>query len=113
MVDGWSLPDDPARLFSEGKFHHVAIIAGTNADEGTLLGGPPVHNLAALRKWADQQFGNEAEAMLAAYPAATDGEAYDAAAHASGDYLFLQGTRWCCEQRPKRIPRPISINSRA
>jgi len=48
---------DPARLFPERQIHHVAIIAGTNADEGTLLGGPPVHNLAALHKWAEQQFG--------------------------------------------------------
>jgi para-nitrobenzyl esterase len=93
VVDGWSLPDDPARLFSQGKFHNVALIAGTNADEGTLLGGPPVKNLASLRKWGEQQFGPQVEAMLAAYPAATDADAYDAATHASGDFLFLQGTR--------------------
>src|SRR5579864_2622124 len=93
IVDGWSLPDDPARLFAQGKFHHAALIAGTNAGEGTLLGGPPVHNLAALRKWAGQQFPQRADAMLAVYPAATDAEAYDAATHASGDFLFLQGTR--------------------
>ncbi len=105
MVDGWSLPDDPARLFSEGKFHHVAIIAGTNADEGTLLGGPPVHDLAALRKWAQEQFGAEADAMLAAYPAATDADAYDAAARTSGDYLFLQGTRSILRAAAKANPK--------
>jgi para-nitrobenzyl esterase len=105
VVDGWSLPDDPARLFSEGKFHHVAIIAGTNADEGTLLGGPPVHNLDALRKWAQEQFGTQADGMLAAYPAATDTEAYDAATHASGDYLFLQGTRSVLRAAAKANPK--------
>jgi para-nitrobenzyl esterase len=93
VVDGWSLPDDPARLFSQGKFHNVALIAGTNADEGTLAGGPPVTNLASFRKWAEQQFGPQVEALLAAYPAATDGEAHDAATHASGDFQFLHGTR--------------------
>jgi len=29
VVDGWALPDDPARLFSTGKFHNAALIAGT------------------------------------------------------------------------------------
>ena len=53
VVDGVVLPDDPARLFSMGNFANVPLIAGTNADEGTLLGGPPVHNLADLRKFVE------------------------------------------------------------
>jgi para-nitrobenzyl esterase len=93
VVDGVVLPDDPARLFRTGKFAHVGLIAGTNADEGTLLGGPPVHNLADLRKYAQKTFGAQTDALLALYPAATDAEAYDAAAHAAGDYAFLHGTR--------------------
>ena len=105
VVDGWALPDDPARLFSEGKFHHVALIAGTNADEGTLMGGPPVHNSAALRKWAEQQFPQQADAMLAVYPAATDADAYDAATHASGDYQFLLGTRLVLRAAAKANPK--------
>src|SRR5260370_10200534 len=85
VVDGSVFPDDPARLYSTGKFHNVALIAGTNADEGTLMGGPPVRNLAQLRKWAEKQFGSQADGMLAVYPAATDADAYAAAAQASGD----------------------------
>jgi para-nitrobenzyl esterase len=93
IVDGWVVPDDPARLFAQGKFQHVALIAGTNADEGTLMGGPPVRNIAALRKWADKQFIGQSNRLLEIYSAASDAEAYDAAAHAAGDFLFLQGTR--------------------
>ena len=93
VVDGVVFPDDPARLFSTGKFAHVGLIAGTNADEGTLLGGPPVHNLVQLRKFAEKTFGSQTDGLLALYPASTDAEAYDAAAHASGDYEFLHGTR--------------------
>ena len=55
VVDGYVLPDDPGRLFAEGKVQNVALIAGTNADEGTLLGGPPVKNIADLHKWAAKQ----------------------------------------------------------
>jgi para-nitrobenzyl esterase len=93
VVDGYVFPDDPARLFLEGKAHHVALIAGTNADEGTLMGGPPVKNAAALHKFAEKQFGPKAEAMLAAYPAAGDADAFAAAVAETGDWQFLQGTR--------------------
>jgi para-nitrobenzyl esterase len=93
VVDGVVLPDDPARLFSTGKFAHVGLIAGTNADGGTLLSGPPVQNLTQLRKYAEKTFGSQTDSLLAVYPAATDADAYDAAAHASGDYEFLHGTR--------------------
>jgi para-nitrobenzyl esterase len=101
VVDGWALPDDPAKLFADGKFNNVALIAGTNADEGTLLGGPPVHNVAQLRKYVEKTFGGRSDAILAAYPATSDAEAYDAAAHASGDYVFLQGTRSVLRQVSK------------
>ena len=93
VVDGVVLPDDPARLFAAGKFAHVALIAGTNADEGTLMGGPPVHNLADLRKFAQKTYGSQTDGLLAVYPASSDADAFDAAAHMQGDYVFLQGTR--------------------
>ena len=92
-VDGTVLPDDPARLFSSGKFHHVSLIAGTNADEGTLLGGPPVRNVAQWNKFAAKQFGPRAEAAAKVYPVSADADAYDAAVHVSTDWVFLQGTR--------------------
>jgi para-nitrobenzyl esterase len=93
VVDGWVIPDDPARLFAAGKFHHVALIAGTNADEGTLLGGPPVHSLEQYRKWAAEKTGPLAQRLLSLYPASTDADAHAAAAEAQGDLLFLYGTR--------------------
>jgi para-nitrobenzyl esterase len=93
VVDGWVIPDDPARLFATGKFHHVALVAGTNADEGTLMGGPPVHTVAQYRKWAAEKVGAFADRLLSLYPASTDAEAYAAAAKSSGDLVFLYGTR--------------------
>jgi len=93
VVDGWAIPDDPARLFSTGRFHHVALIAGTNRDEGTLMGGPPVRNLDQLHKWASDKVGQMSDSLLTLYPAATDADAHAAAAQASGDLLFLYGTR--------------------
>jgi para-nitrobenzyl esterase len=105
IVDGVVLPDDPARLFETGKFAHVPLIAGTNADEGTLMGGPPVSNLAALRKFAAKTFGPQTDGLLALYPAASDGEAHDVAARASGDNLFLMGTRSVLRAAAKANPK--------
>jgi para-nitrobenzyl esterase len=107
VVDGWVIPDDPARLFSTGKFHHVALVAGTNADEGTLLGGPPVRNLAQYRKWAAEKVGPLAERLLSLYPASTDAEAHAAAAQAWGDLVFLYGTRAVLRAASK-LPRKVA-----
>lgn len=104
VVDGWVILDDPARLFSAGKFHHVALLAGTNADEGTLMGGPPVRSLAEFRKWGEQKFGPQPDRLLALYPAATDAEAHAAAAQASGDLTFLYGTRCVLRAAAKANP---------
>lgn len=93
VVDGWAIPDDPARLFSSGKFHHVPLIAGTNADEGTLMGGPPVRNLEQLRKWAGEKFADQTGTLLSLYPAAADADAHRVATQIQGDLLFLHGTR--------------------
>jgi len=104
VVDGYVLPDDPARLFAEGKFHHVALIAGTNADEGTLMGGPPVRNLEQYRKWATQKFPGHESKLLALYQAASDAEAHAAAAKASTDAVFLYGTREVLRAAAKANP---------
>jgi para-nitrobenzyl esterase len=110
VVDGYVLPDDPARLFASGTFHHVDLIAGTNADEGTLMGGPAVRSLDALQKWAAKQFPSQAAGMLAVYPAASDAEAYNAAAQAYGDFLFLQGTRYVLQANAKRDPKTFQYH---
>jgi para-nitrobenzyl esterase len=104
VVDGWVIPDDPARLFAAGKFHHVALLAGTNADEGTLLGGPPVQTVAQYRTWAAEKVGAFADRLLTLYPASADAEAHAAAAQSSGDLLFLYGTRSVLRAASKANP---------
>jgi para-nitrobenzyl esterase len=92
IIDGVVLPDEPARLFTSGKFHNVSLIAGTNRDEGTMFVGQ-VKDQATLRTWANQQFGSGAEGIMKAYGAAGDSEAHAVGAQMHGDWLFLQGTR--------------------
>jgi para-nitrobenzyl esterase len=92
-VDGKVLPDDPARLYLTGKFQHVALIAGTNADEGSLMGGPPVKNVAQFKDWLGKQFGERATDALKVYAVNSDSDAHNVAEHVTSDWVFLQGTR--------------------
>jgi para-nitrobenzyl esterase len=104
MIDGAVVPDDPARLFTSGKFHNVSLIAGTNRDEGTLF-GLPLKDEAALHTWADKRFGSSAEKILKAYGAAGDAEARAVAAQIEGDWVFLQGTRLVLRAVSKMNPQ--------
>lgn len=36
-VDGDYLPDHPARLLAQGRFHDVSIVTGVNLHEGRLV----------------------------------------------------------------------------
>ena len=105
VVDGYVLPDDPGRMIAQGKIQNVALIAGTNADEGTLAGGPPVKNLADLQKYAAKQFGAHTSALLALYPAASDAEAHSVAEHIMTDFSFLQGTHLVLNAASKANPK--------
>ena len=105
IVDGKTLPDDPALLFSAGKFPSVALIAGTNADEGTLFGGPPVRDRAALSQKLVKQFGDHSDRVLATYPSVTDASANDTSTRMLGDVLFLQGTRSVLNAASKANPK--------
>lgn len=93
IVDGVIVPDDPALLFEQGKFHKVAVLAGTVSDEGTMF-ARSVRAIAPAKTWIER----------ATLPSAVDklqqqyGLTSDAAANASfaaifGDANFVMGTR--------------------
>ena len=44
VVDGYVVPDHPAKVFAQGKQHDVPLLVGWNVDEGTLFA-------ARLVKW--------------------------------------------------------------
>ena len=100
--------------FPSGKFHHVALIAGTNADEGTLLGGPPVTDLAQLREVGREKVGPLADRLLTrCIRQPTDADAHAAAAAASGDLVFLYGTRSVTARRVQAESEHVSISVHA
>ncbi|MCA9489124.1 MAG: carboxylesterase family protein [Myxococcales bacterium] len=93
-VDGEVLPDRPSTLLAAGRHAGVPYIIGTNADEGTFFSDDALAATAAdYEAQIRQLFGDEADAVLAAYPAAgfdTPLAAYDAALR---DLAFVCPTR--------------------
>lgn len=64
IVDGWVVPEQPAKIFADGKQAPVTVLAGSNADEATVFGhgGPTTvaeykeYLLRDTREYADQEF---------------------------------------------------------
>lgn len=71
IVDGWVIPDQPYRLFAEGKQNRVPVLVGFNSDEGTTLGAADA--LPATAEAYESQvrsvYGDFADMMLEVYPA--------------------------------------------
>jgi len=74
VFDGDVLPGDQYELYQAKKFNDTPVLIGTNSDEGALFAQPGV-TAASFVKLVREGFGAHAEAILAAYPHATDAEA--------------------------------------
>jgi para-nitrobenzyl esterase len=80
VIDGVFYPKDPAQIFARGQQNKVAILAGSNKDEGTFFLQPTT--AAAWTERVRLRFGDRAADYLKLYPAGSDDEAtrsqYDA-----------------------------------
>lgn len=76
LIDGYVLPSDPYSVFTRGEENQVPILAGSNADEGTLLGKPPA-SAAAFSEQARLQYGDRAHSFLNLFPANSDEQAVE------------------------------------
>ena len=84
IVDGWVVPEQPAKIFAEGRQARIPVLVGSNADEATVFGPGPA-NLSAYRKFLQADTGVYADQELQAWPASTD-------ADVRAQYLNLQST---------------------
>ena len=93
VVDGIELPDQPRTLFESGRFHRVPTIVGFMHDEGagqfitrSFASGV---TLAQYESWLSTEFGPDASAVQAHYPAADFALPFDAMAQVVGDGQFV------------------------
>jgi para-nitrobenzyl esterase len=83
IVDGWIVPEQPAKIFAQGRELHVPVLAGSNADEATVFGHGGPKTVDEYRKYLFKDTGNYADQEFQAYPVSSDNEV-------SARYLQLQ-----------------------
>jgi para-nitrobenzyl esterase len=84
IVDGYVVPEDFSLIFAAGKQNPADVLAGSNKDEGGFQ-PPRQTTVAQYEQQVRQQYGDLADAFLAANPAKTDEEATEKAANAFRD----------------------------
>ena len=97
-VDGYFLPETPAKLFEEHKQNDVAVLAGFTHDESSnaLRTAKSAEEYKAA---AQKLYGNDAEAFLKLYPASSDAQAHEMGRTAAREGMVERGARnWAMEQ---------------
>jgi para-nitrobenzyl esterase len=90
IMDGYVLPDMLPAVFGRRQQNDVPLLAGSNADEGSMIPAP--HTLAAFRKYGSEGTGPLADEFFKLYEADNDVEAHKAGQLAMRDTLFAWPT---------------------
>jgi para-nitrobenzyl esterase len=91
VFDGDVLPGDQYELYQAKRFNDTPVLIGTNSDEGALF-APPGATPAMFETLVNAGYGKYAEAILAAYPHATNEEAAKAVRDIFRDSVFAWPT---------------------
>jgi para-nitrobenzyl esterase len=94
ILDGYVLPANAVELFGKGQQNNVPLLAGSNADEGTLFANR-VQPQPTPEIFIDQVralFGSQAETVLKVYPADTPEQTKASFAALLGDQLISYPT---------------------
>ena len=86
-LDHFVIPDDQVRLWRQGRFNDTPILVGNNSDEAAAFGARK-QTPAEFETDVRAGYGKAADAILAAYPHATDAEATLAAKALRRDNTF-------------------------
>jgi len=101
VPDGVTLVADQYERYEAGEFNDTPILVGTNSNEGGLFVTQPITS-KGFEKMIRSQYAEGAEALLAAYPHATDNEAFQSARDIMRDSIFAWPTwAWASLQSRK------------
>ena len=73
VVDGWVLPEQPARVFADGRQIKIPMLVGSNADEATVF-RQRAQTIDEYKKYLVADTGKYADREFQAYPVASDAE---------------------------------------
>lgn len=74
IVDGWVVPEQPAKIFGEGRQLHVPVLVGSNADEATVFGHGGPKTINEYKKYLSEDTGPYSDEEFQAYPAKSDAD---------------------------------------
>jgi para-nitrobenzyl esterase len=74
IVDGWVVPEQPAKIFAEGRELKTPILVGSNADEATVFGHGGPKTIGEYREYLRRDTGQFAEEEFRAYPVSSDAD---------------------------------------
>ena len=89
-VDGYVITADQYQLWRQGRFNDTPILVGDVSDEAGGFGVRKIE-AAAFEAEVREGYGKQADAILAAYPHATDEQATRAATQLRTDTGFIWG----------------------
>ena len=72
IVDGWVVPEQPAKIFAEGQQLKIPVLVGSNADEATVFGLVAPKSIDEYKTYLQRDTGRFADQEFAAYPAGSD-----------------------------------------
>jgi len=87
-ADGNVLSNDLYTLYEQHKFNDTPVLVGHTSDETLAFGGPKAVSPADFEKQTRDQFGAQADAVLAAYPHSSEADAVRATRHVRNDTSF-------------------------
>jgi para-nitrobenzyl esterase len=94
IVDGWVIPENPARIFAAGQQANVPLIVGTNADEGTVFTEAlPLKTVNEYRGYLASHYPNAVETLFGLYAPSDDDQVRAATNRLITDYQFIAPAR--------------------
>jgi para-nitrobenzyl esterase len=73
VVDGWVLPEQPAKVFAEGRQLAIPVLVGSTTDEATVF-RRRAETVEQFKKYVSEDIGKYADEQLRAYPVASDSD---------------------------------------
>jgi len=99
VADGYVLSKDLYTLYEQHRFNDTPVLVGHTSDETLVFGGPKSVTPADFEKQVREQYGAQADAVLAAYPHGTEADAVRATRHVRNDSSFAWNAwTWAREQ---------------
>ncbi|MEK7376099.1 MAG: carboxylesterase/lipase family protein [Candidatus Margulisiibacteriota bacterium] len=103
VIDGYVIPDDPEKMYMQGKNLDVPLIIGSNSDEGTAF--YQTMTVSEYRNWIALQFGKHVDEVFAMFPAKTDADVRSAFNRLSSVMIFSEPSRFAARSREGKTSR--------